>query len=46
MAKYLIQDNMSDYSFEIEMSDETYEVILNIKNELDYLMEDVSIEEI
>lgn len=46
MKKYLITDLTSDYSFEIEMSDESYSVVKQIQDELGYVMEDIAIEEI
>lgn len=46
MKKYLIEDMTSGYSFEMEMSDETYDAIETIKSNLGYVMEDVSIEEL
>lgn len=36
---------MSDYSFELEMSEETYKAINTIKDELGYVMEDIYIGE-
>lgn len=44
MEKYRISDLMSDYSFELEMSEETYKVIKTIQDNLGYVMDDINIE--
>lgn len=44
MEKYRITDLMSDYSFELEMSEETYKVIKTIQDNLGYVMDDINIE--
>jgi len=46
MSKYKIEDLTSEYEFEIEMSDETYEKVKEIKSELGYVMEDIAISKI
>lgn len=44
MEKYRITDLMSDYSFELEMSEVTYKVIKTIQDNLGYVMDDINIE--
>lgn len=45
MKTYWIEDRTSGFGFIMEMSHEAYMAILNVKDNLGYVMEDIAIKE-